>query len=263
MSQSLQELTWNDPSVQDALHRVREAGPLTYGLTNYIAAHQSANFVLAVGASPAIGAIAFAAEHLATIAGGVWINLASLITDSPEQVRSVAGAAQRAGTPWVFDPVTVGAGSADIDAYARGLLDFAPVVIRGNASEVIALAGGKAETKGVDSTATPEQAADLAIALARESGAVVAVSGEADLITDGSRTVLVPGGHELLTRVTATGCGLGALVAAFLGAGNSPFDAAVAAHAVLAEAAGRAGEHARGTGTFLVNLLDELSLLGR
>lgn len=258
---SLETLSWRDDEARSALTRVRTVQPLTYGLTNYIAAHQSANMVLAVGASPAIGAITYAAEHLASIAGGVWINLAALITDTPDQLTSVASAARSAGTPWVLDPVVVGAGSAEIDGFARELLALGPAVVRGNASEIIGLAGGDAQTKGVDSTATPEEALGLAIELARSSGAVVAVSGAADLITDGTRSALIPGGHPLLTRVTATGCGLGALVAAYLGAGLDPFDAAVGAHSALAEAAERAGRRARGTGTFVVALLDELSLL--
>ncbi|MBO1901709.1 hydroxyethylthiazole kinase [Leucobacter weissii] len=258
---ALQELTWEDRNVRSTLRAVRTAQPLTYGLTNYIAAHQSANFVLAVGASPAIGAIAFAAEHLASIAGGAWINLAALITDTPEQLVSVARAAAGSGTPWVLDPVVVGAGAPRIDDFARELLAIGPAVVRGNASEIIGLAGGAATSKGVDSTATPEEALEPAVALAASSGAIVAVSGEVDLITDGTRSVLIPGGHELLTRVTATGCGLGALVAAYLGSGLDPFDAAAGAHATLAEAAARAGRTARGTGSFVTALVDELSLL--
>ncbi|GAB6903281.1 hydroxyethylthiazole kinase [Kineosporia succinea] len=256
------QIRWPDPYVTQALEAVTGASPLVFGLTNYITAGLNANMVLAVGASPAIGGNPAAVKPLATAAGGVWINLAAMVTDSPELLREAARAAHEAGTRWVLDPVTVGAGIPVSDDLAADLLrDTPPTAIRGNASEIIALAGGLASSKGVDSTATSEEAVPLAKVLARRTGAVVAVSGPTDYVTDGTEVVAVPGGHRWLTRVTGAGCSLGALVAAFLAPGTDPLRATVAAHAVLAEAAGRAAETARGTGTFAASVLDELSLL--
>jgi hydroxyethylthiazole kinase len=253
---------WPDPSITAALLAVRASNPLTFGLTNYISAQLAANVVLAAGGSPAIGGLPDGgAEHLASIAGGVWINLASVITDPPELLLSTAEAARDADTPWVFDPVTVGAGISANDKLAGELLARKPTVIRGNASEVIALAGGSGGAKGVDSTASTEQAVEYAVTLARRIGGVVAASGEVDVVTDGDEVVQVPGGHPWLAQVTATGCSLGALTAAFLGAGTQPLRATVAAHAVFAVAAERAATHARGTGSFAVALLDEISTL--
>ncbi|MDR6174892.1 hydroxyethylthiazole kinase [Nocardioides zeae] len=254
-------VTWPDQTVSDALAAVQATSPLTYGLTNYISAPLAANAILAVGGSPAFGALPGGIAHLATIASGVFLNLASLITDTYDDLRTAARAAHDAGTPWVLDPVVVGAGIAQHDAFAAELLELRPTAIRGNASEVLALAGGASTSKGVDATASTEEVVDLAAALARRTGAVVAVSGEVDRITDGTEVVAVPGGHPWLPRVTATGCALGGLTATFLGAGTAPLQAVVAAHAVLAVAAERAAPHARGTGTFAAALLDELSLL--
>lgn len=253
---------WPDPRVVEALERVRAGKPLTYGLTNYIAAPLSANMLLAVGASPAIGGIPLGAAHFATIAGGAWINLAALISDTPELLLETARAANAASTPWVLDPVTVGAGIEATDALAAQLIDLGPAVVRGNASEVVALAGGDGATKGVDSTVSSEAAIPFAKSLAQRTGGVVAVSGPTDYLTDGMELVAVPGGHPYLTQVTGAGCSLGGLVAAFAAVVPDRLQAATAAHAVLATAAERAASRTRGTGSFAVALVDELSLLG-
>jgi hydroxyethylthiazole kinase len=256
------EKQWPDPYVTEALAAVRHGAPLTFGLTNYIAAPLSANALLAVGASPAIGGNPEGATHFAAVAGAVWINLASLITDASGLLLDTAAAARSAGTPWVLDPVTVGAGIDSTDTLAQELLDLGPAVIRGNASEVIALAGGKGGTRGVDSTASTEDAVPHAMALAARTGGAVAVSGAIDYVTDGTDVVAVPGGHPHLARVTGAGCSLGGLVAAFTAVVPDLLRAAVAAHAAVAVAAERAAATTRGTGSFAVALVDELSLLG-
>jgi hydroxyethylthiazole kinase len=252
---------WPAPAIASNLRAIREASPLVFGLTNYIAAPLSANVLLAVGASPAIGGMPSAAEHFAGIARGVWINLAALVADDPLLLLAVAKAASAQGTPWVLDPVTVGAGATENDRLAAELVQLRPGVVRGNASEVIALAGGAGGTKGVDSTASPEEAIPFAQSLAKRTGGIVAVSGWTDYITDGDAVVSVPGGHINLTRVTGTGCSLGALVAAFAGVVPDRLQATISAHAILAVAAERAAAIAPGTGSFSVALLDQLSLL--
>ncbi|GAB3278010.1 hydroxyethylthiazole kinase [Kineosporia babensis] len=256
------EIRWPEPYVVDALRAVGEASPLVFGLTNYITAGLNANMVLAVGGSPAIGGNPAAVEPLATAASGVWINLAAMVTDSPELLLRTARTAHAAGTRWVLDPVTVGGGIQVSDDLAAQLLaESPPTAIRGNASEVIALAGGGATSKGVDATATPEAAVPYAEKLAQRTGSVVAISGPTDYVTDGREVISVPGGHPWLTKVTGAGCSLGALVAACLAPGTDPLRATVAAHAVLAVAAERAAEQARGTGTFAAFVLDELTIL--
>jgi hydroxyethylthiazole kinase len=134
-----------------------------------------------------------------------------------------------------------------------------PTVIRGNASEILALAGEVgAGTRGVDSTRTPEEARDAAAALARELGCVVAVTGAVDHVTDGARTLAVHHGDPMMTRVTALGCAATAVVAAF--AAGEPDAATAAAHALaLFGLAGEAAaEGSPGPGTFRTRLLDAL-----
>jgi len=256
----MHQITWPDPSIRAALASVRRAKPFVYGLTNYIAANLSANVLLAVGAAPAIGAAPGWPTAFAAGAGALWINAAALMSSGADTLIEAARSAQAAGTPWVLDPVAMGAGAAPYDAIIRDLLAFRPTVIRGNASEVIALAGGAAGAKGVETTEGSEAAVAFARGLAASAGSVVAVSGAVDYVTDGDAVVAIPGGDVRLTQVTGAGCALGALIAAMLAASADPVLAACAAHAVYAVAAERAAG-ARGTGSFALAFLDELSLL--
>jgi hydroxyethylthiazole kinase len=248
-----------------ALSKAREAlrtsAPLVHCLTNTVVQTITANALLAAGAAPAMVDAPQEAGEFAAIASAVLINVGTVHERTAEAMRLAARAAGAAGTPWVLDPVAVGAGAPEYDAFVKSLLQFKPAIIRGNASELIALGGGAALGKGVETTASSADAVEAVGEIARATGAVVAVSGPVDYITDGTTTVAVPGGDVRLTKVTGAGCSLGALCAGALAAGNSPFLAAQVAHAAYAVAAERAGARTQGTGAFAVALVDELSLL--
>ncbi len=256
----MKEMSWNDAVVRTELARLKQMKPFCYGLTNYIAANLSANILLAVGAGPAIGTAMDWPSVFGGHAHAVWINAACLMTCGPEEIRLAARSAHEGGVPWVLDPVAVGAGAGEYDAVVRGLLEFKPTAIRGNASELIALAGGNGGGQGVETTMTSDQAVPFIEKAAAELGTIIAVSGPVDYITDGKTTYSVGGGDVRLTQVTGAGCSLGALTAALLANAADRVIAVVAAHAVYAEAAQRASG-ARGTGSFALAFLDELSLL--
>lgn len=256
----MQQLSWRDSAVREALSHIKQHKPFCYGLTNYIAANLSANVLLAVGAGPAIGAALDWQKVFGSHASAVWINAASLMSNTAGEVRQAAQAAHHAGVPWVLDPVAVGAGAVEYDRVVQGLLEFRPAAIRGNASELIALAGGEGGGKGVETTLTSQAALPAIQAFSRRLGCITAVSGPTDYITDGERTIFVEGGDARLTQVTGAGCSLGGLIAAFLSTPADPLTAVAAAHAVYAQASERASS-ARGTGSFAVSFLDHLSLL--
>jgi hydroxyethylthiazole kinase len=243
------------------LAALKKSPPFVYGLTNYIAANLSANLLLAVGAGPAIGSAMDWPQCFAAGANAMWINTAALMSSGPEALWTAAESAHQAGTPWVLDPVAMGAGAPQYDAAVRKLLDFHPTVIRGNASELIALAGGSGGGgKGVETTASSDDALASIKTLAQRSGAVVAVSGPVDYITDGSQVYAVKGGDIRLTQVTGAGCTLGALIAAMLANADDALLATAAAHALYAIAAERASS-AVGTASFATAFVDQLSLL--
>jgi hydroxyethylthiazole kinase len=240
-----------------AREAVRTTAPLVHCLTNTVVQTITANALLAVGAAPAMVDAPQEAGDFAAVASAVLVNVGTVHERTAEAMRLAARSADAAGTPWVLDPVAVGA-LAYRTALAEELLASRPTVVRGNASEVMALAGVGAGGRGVDSTAGADDAAAAAVAQALRTGGVVAVSGVTDLLTDGQRTVRVGGGSPLLTRTTGAGCALGALVAAYLAVCDDPLTGAVAAHAHVALAAEAAARVAEGPGTFAALWLDAL-----
>ena len=257
----MREIDWNDADVRRSLAAVRKAAPFVYGLTNYVAATLNANVLLAVGAAPAIGAAPGWPSAFGANAAAMWINTAALMSSGADTLLDAARAARDNATPWVLDPVAFGAGAPEYDDIVRRLLDFRPTVIRGNASELLALSGAGAGGTGVETATTSDAALRAIPAFSAQTGAVVAVSGAVDYVGFGPDILAVPGGDRRLTRVTGAGCSLGALIAAMLAANQDPWRATAAAHAVFAVASERAATHARGTASFAMALVDELSLL--
>ncbi|MDR2323076.1 MAG: hydroxyethylthiazole kinase [Microbacterium sp.] len=251
-------------SAADLLAELRAEPPLVHCITNAVVTGFTANVLLALGAAPAMVDITGEAGMFAGISSGLLVNLG---TPTPEQ-RSASleavGGARTAGTPWVLDPVAVGALPVRT-ALAQDLLALRPTVIRGNASEILALAGRSQGGRGVDALDATEAAADAARELARTTGGAVAVSGPVDLLVDADHEIRIANGDALLTRVTGGGCALGAVMAAFLGTarrtGDSPLVAAAAATLVYTLAAEDAAVRSEGPGSFAVALLDALAAI--
>jgi len=239
------------------LTKLRERAPLVHCMTNVVVTGFTANVLLAVGASPAMVEAVEDAGEFAGVADALLINVGPITTPMADAMRGAVASARDCGTPWVLDPVAVGA-IAFRTKVATELLGAGPAIVRGNASEILSLAGAdSAAGKGVDSLASSTDAIDAARALADAHGCVVAVSGEVDYLTDGTTTLAVPGGDPLMTRVTGVGCALGALMAAFAVV-DAALPAAAAASTVLAAAAEPAARNVAGPGSFAVGLLDEL-----
>lgn len=240
-----------------ALQELRRRAPLVHSITNYVAMDITANALLAVGASPAMAHAAEEVEDFVGIAQALVVNIGTL---SPGWVDAMARAAERAGEqgkPWVLDPV--GAGATPYRTRVAGeLLRRRPTVLRGNASEILALSGAAARTRGVDSVDAPEHALELARAMAREEGAVVAVTGAVDYVTDGERVLSVSNGHPMMTRITALGCTATALTAAFLAVESDAVLATAQALAVLGLCGEIAARDAEGPGSLRWRLLDAL-----
>jgi hydroxyethylthiazole kinase len=242
----------------DALSALRDAPPLVQCLTNVVVSQWTANVLLAVGAAPAMVDNPHEAAGFAAISSAVLVNLGTPFDDTAAAMFAAVTSAGEAGVPWVLDPVAAGVMAWRTKIAHDLIAANAPSIIRGNASEILALAGG-AGGKGVDSVHSAEDAVEVAKNLAREHGVIVAVSGAIDFITDGDRVVKLENGHPLMTQVTGVGCALGALMAAFAGVTEDPLLAAAAATAVLTVAADEAAIHSRGPGSFAVALLDELA----
>ncbi len=245
-------------SVAAALADFRQASPLVSCLTNIVVAQWTANVLLSAGANPAMIDNPHEASGFAEIASGVLVNLGTPYDDTAAAMRAAVGGAAAARTPWVLDPVGVGA-LPWRTGLARDLIAASsPAIIRGNASEISGLTGGVGG-RGVDTATTSDAVVDIARELANTRNTVVAVSGEVDQITDGQRLIRVHNGDPIMTRVTGVGCSLGALMAGFAASVDDPLLAAAAATALLTVAAESAVAATAGPGSFAVALLDALA----
>ncbi|MBO5070107.1 MAG: hydroxyethylthiazole kinase [Roseburia sp.] len=159
-------------------------------------------------------------------------------------------------------------------------------VLKGNYSEINALYNLSYESRGVDAEASLDLPAisDIAAKLSEKYGCTILASGKTDIVTDGKTLVHVKNGSHKLATVTGTGCMLGTLTACYLSACHSAaysgaslaagacrntsaaaeicrdISAAVAACAVLG-ICGELSETEKGAGSFMVNLMDNLSTL--
>lgn len=240
------------------LRRIRERSPLILCLTNSVVQSISANVLLAAGAAPVMLCDADEIEELlGSVAGGLLVNLGTLSQEQAQTMRRAIRAANANKRPWVLDPVAVGGLSLRTD-FAREILALRPTLIRGNASEILALAGFSANARGPESTCKSDAAVEAAQQLARQTGASVLVTGEIDYVTDGTQTAAFGNGHVLMTRVTGVGCSMGAFAAAALAATPDPFDATVATALIYGIAGDLAAERAQAPGSFAVALLDAL-----
>lgn len=242
----------------DILHRVRTKTPLVQCITNFVAMDLAANLLLAVGASPAMIHAEEEAGEFAAIASALTVNIGTISADWVRGMQVAAATASRTGLPWVLDPVGCGATRWRTNV-ARELASMRPTLIRGNASEIIALAADRpATTRGVDASDPVEAAREAAGDLARRHGSCVAVTGEVDYLTDGTRQLLVAGGHAMMAKVTAMGCALTAVCGATLAVEQDPFMATAGALTCFKTAGSRAAAQAEGPGSLRWRMADEL-----
>ncbi|ADP13010.1 Hydroxyethylthiazole kinase [Erwinia sp. Ejp617] len=226
-------------------------------MTNDVVQTFTANVLLALGASPAMVIDGEEAAQFSAIADALLVNVGTLTRGRSEAMLAAIASAKAAGRPWTLDPVAVGA--LDFRTrFCQRLLSLKPAAIRGNASEMMALAGQPVSGRGVDSLHASDAAIRSAILLAQESGAVVAISGEADFVTDGQRVLRVSGGSALMTRVVGTGCALSAVVAGFAALSGDRLTHVASACRLVSLAGERAAAQARGPGSFIPAFLDAL-----
>ena len=226
-----------DMELGACLDRVRERRPLIHCITNYVTANDVANLLLACGASPIMADEPEEVEEITARCAGLCLNLG---TPSRRTIPSLMRAGVKAGElgrPVVLDPVGVGASALRLRTAQELMARVTFTVLRGNVSELRALAGGQEHTRGVDAggadavtEAELERGVAFAKGTARRTGTVVAVTGAIDLVSDGEQCVVIRNGRPEMGLVTGTGCQLSALTAACLAASpERPLEAAAAA----------------------------------
>lgn len=239
---------------------VKETAPLVHCMTNDVVQEITANVLLAMGASPAMVIAKEEAGHFAAISSALLVNVGTPRPEALEAMHLAVDAANHHHVPWVLDPVAAGV-IAWRDRMIHGLIVKHPTCIRGNASEIRALAGVGSGGKGVDSTDASDTALAAAVQLANEHKTIVCVTGQTDYATDGQRILSVQGGSGKATMVVGTGCSLSAMVAAFLANTQHPLEAVISACAFAKRAAQHAAGIASGPGSFKVAYIDALHLI--
>ena len=231
-------------AASDILERLRTQAPRVHCITNAVAQNFTANVLLAAGCVPSM---TLSPEEIgAFVAGaqGLLVNLGTFDAERREATKIAIEAAARQKLPWVLDPVFVDRAPSRA-VFAQELIGKQPAVVRLNHAEFGVLAGD-----------APSR--ERAMAFARESRTVVALSGKSDLVTDGARIAAIANGHPLMAKVTAMGCAGSAMVTACLAVEPDAFRAAAAALTILGVAGERAADNSTGPASFAVAVIDAL-----
>ncbi|MBQ2412617.1 MAG: hydroxyethylthiazole kinase [Anaerotignum sp.] len=223
--------------LKEMLENVRKNCPLIHNITNYVTVNDCANVLLACGGSPIMSDDVDEAEEITSICGGLNINIGTLNQRTIPTMHKAGRKANELGHPVVLDPVGAGASGLRTQT-AKDLIDNVKfTVIRGNISEIKALALGAGGARGVDADVADKvtkenlaQAVSFAKEFAKKTGAVIAITGAIDIVADGEKAYCIYNGHPMMSSITGTGCQLSAVTAAYVTANpDTPLEAAAAA----------------------------------
>ncbi len=239
------------------LAAIRARRPLVHCLTNPVAANLTANALACLGASPLMAEAAAEMEAVSRFTDALLVNLGMQHPARMEAAEIATSYAQQFGRPWVLDPVAAGAIAVRM-TLAKTMVTRGPRLIKGNASEIRAMADAVASGRGTDSTDDAADVVESARRLAYETGATVAITAAIDWITDGERTLAVHRGHPWMAKVSGMGCVAGAVAAACLAVEPDALIATEHALTLLGVAGELAAKQSTGPASFAAALLDAL-----
>lgn len=241
-----------------SIESIRAQAPVVHSITNYVVMNNTANALLAIGASPVMAHAEEEVVDMVNIASALVINIGTLSKKWVKAMFKAASAARKKGIPLILDPVGAGATPYRTKTTKDLMADETPKIIRGNASEIIALYDDQSKTRGVDSSASSDMAVEVARVLSEIYQCVICVSGEVDYIVGPEGTVKIKNGHAMMSRVTGLGCTASSLCAAFAVVEKSALKATAQAMAVMGITGEIAVETATGPGSLQVDFLDSL-----
>lgn len=246
----------------DILKNVREKRPIVHCITNYVTAADCANILLTAGASPIMADDPEEAAEVTSIADSLMLNTGTL---SKERLRAMllsGSCARERNIPILLDPVGAGVSAFRTGAVNSIISQVKPDVIRLNLSELCSISLSTKNYSGIDSHCEEdiEETIDLAGEYALKTGAVIGVSGEIDVVTDGTRTALIKGGHEMQRKITGSGCMLSCTASAFCAANTEDlFNAAVSAFGLFSACGKAAYTDGIGTASYKNNFFDAMT----
>lgn len=256
---------------KEIFENVNNKKPLVHCITNYVTVNDCANALLACGASPIMADDEDEVEEITTLCSALDINIGTL---NKRTVNAMFKAGKRANElkhPVILDPVGVGASSLRTSTALKLIskIDFS--VIRGNMSEIRALANGFGTTQGVDADVKDivtesnfSESIDFVKQLSSKLNSVIAATGEIDIVADSKKAYVIRNGVPMLQNITGSGCMLSAITAAYCAA--NPFNILEAAATSVAMmgisgeiAYKKTMENKGGNGLFCAYLIDEIS----
>ena len=235
---------------------IRAQAPVVHNITNYVVMNNTANALLAIGASPVMAHAPEEVEEMVSLASALVINIGTLSEHWINAMFKAARQAGKKGIPIILDPVGAGATSYRTKTARDLIAAEAPAIIRGNASEIMALCDDQSKTKGVDSATSSDKAMGIAQTLSEAHHGVVCVSGGVDYVIYRDQVVKIKNGHPMMSSVTGLGCTASALCGAFAAVEKSSFTATVGAMAVMGVAGEMAAATAAGPGSMQMHFLD-------
>jgi hydroxyethylthiazole kinase len=251
----------NPQHFADLLSTVRKRRPLVHHITNTVTMNDCANVTLCIGAAPVMAEALEEVDEMVAIADALVLNIGTL---SGQQIASMLKAGQRANEcniPIILDPVGAGATRMRTES-ALMLLDRLEIaVLKGNAGEIGALAGTGGKVRGVDSEGAGGDSLTIARSYAKDADTIVVISGATDIVTDGNRVLLIENGHEMMGRLSGTGCMAASLAGAFAAVSRDYVISSAAALSAFGLAGENAAVRAGGPYSFRTELFDGLSSL--
>ena len=245
------------------LTQVREKSPLVQNITNFVVMNNTANALLALGASPIMVHAEEELEEVLSFCNSVVINIGTLSKPWADNMILAAQIANKLGKPWVLDPVGAGISSLRNETL-QALMLLKPTVIRGNASEIIALQNfNRKSVKGVDSTHSSSYALEAGKLLQKETGSIICISGATDYVISNNEITEIKNGTSVMTKVTGMGCTATAITGAFIGLAKHPYQEAVAGVAITSLAGELAAKISKGPGSLQLNFYDILFNLAK
>lgn len=245
------------------LTQVREKSPLVQNITNFVVMNNTANALLALGASPIMVHAEEELEEVLSFCNSLVINIGTLSRPWADNMILAAQFANKLGKPWVLDPVGAGISSLRNETL-QALMLLKPTVIRGNASEIIALQNfNRKSVKGVDSTHSSSYALEAGKLLQKETGSIICISGATDYVISDDEITEIKNGTSVMTKVTGMGCTATAITGAFIGLAKHPYQEAVAGVAITSLAGELAAKISKGPGSLQLNFYDILFNLAK
>ncbi|QRN03605.1 hydroxyethylthiazole kinase [Legionella sp. MW5194] len=238
------------------LKRLRAEKPLVLCLMNAVTMNFVANSLLSLGAAPIMSQADDELEALVAMSRALYVNIGTLDRQFIERIDKACRLATIHRKPIILDPV--GAGASQIRTLTARQLAPQAAIIRGNASEIMALMADKSVSKGVETLHSVEAASTAARSLSQQTSAIVVVSGPVDFITDGRLCCHVAYGSPLMPLVTGMGCALTAIIAAFAAMESTFYEAAAAATAYVGLCGQAAHGLANGPASFQSAFIDAL-----